>query len=222
MVVDPCFRCRRLISARICSRSLASSAPIGSSISMALGWRTSARPMATRCMSPPESADGLLVEQIGDAQDTCDLADRSVDVGPAQSASPAAERRCFRTPSCGGRARRTGTPRRCRGPTPSGAGPACRRSGCRLRRSSPVRRWRASVVVLPQPDWPSMTTNSLAAIVRFMSLMTWTLPNHFWTPRSSICVMCVPRPCRHDGRRRRTRRLRRRPRSRSNRGRCVR
>ena len=41
------------------SRSLASSEPIGSSISSALGRRTRARPMATRCMSPPESAEGL-------------------------------------------------------------------------------------------------------------------------------------------------------------------
>ena len=52
--------CSRLISARISSRSLASSAPIGSSIRSALGRRTSARPIATRCMSPPDSADGFL------------------------------------------------------------------------------------------------------------------------------------------------------------------
>ena len=50
--------CSRFSSARISSRSLASSAPIGSSISIALGRRTSARPMATRCMSPPDSAEG--------------------------------------------------------------------------------------------------------------------------------------------------------------------
>ena len=31
-----------------------------------------------------------------------------------------------------------------------------------------------SVVVLPQPDWPSSTTNSLSSIVRLMSLMTWS------------------------------------------------
>ncbi len=55
--------CRRLISARMSSRSLASSAPIGSSISIAFGRRTSARPMATRCMSPPDSADGLRAQQ---------------------------------------------------------------------------------------------------------------------------------------------------------------
>ena len=42
------------------SRSLASSAPIGSSIRSAFGRRTSARPIATRCMSPPESCDGRL------------------------------------------------------------------------------------------------------------------------------------------------------------------
>ena len=42
------------------SRSFASSAPIGSSISSAFGRRTSARPIATRCISPPDSADGRL------------------------------------------------------------------------------------------------------------------------------------------------------------------
>jgi hypothetical protein len=62
------LECRRLISARISSRSLASSAPIGSSISIAFGRRTSARPIATRCMSPPDSADGRLFEQVVDAQ----------------------------------------------------------------------------------------------------------------------------------------------------------
>ena len=59
-VVASFSRCRRLSSVRISSRSLASSAPIGSSISSALGRRTSARPMATRCMSPPDSALGRL------------------------------------------------------------------------------------------------------------------------------------------------------------------
>jgi hypothetical protein len=39
---------------------LASSAPIGSSISSALGRRTSARPIATRRMSPPDRAEGRL------------------------------------------------------------------------------------------------------------------------------------------------------------------
>ena len=47
-------------SVRISSRSFASRAPIGSSINMALGRRTSARPMVTRCISPPASAEGRL------------------------------------------------------------------------------------------------------------------------------------------------------------------
>ena len=60
--------CSRFSSARMSSRSLASRAPIGSSISSAFGRRTSARPIATRCMSPPESCRRPLCEQPLDPQ----------------------------------------------------------------------------------------------------------------------------------------------------------
>ena len=83
MVVEPCLMCSRLISARISSRSLASSAPIGSSIRIAFGLRTNARPIATRCMSPPESADGLRAKQRGDAQRLGDPANLLIDLGLA-------------------------------------------------------------------------------------------------------------------------------------------
>ena len=49
----------RLMSARICTRSFASRLESGSSIRNAAGWRTIARPIATRWRWPPESARGL-------------------------------------------------------------------------------------------------------------------------------------------------------------------
>ena len=49
--------CRPRSSAHISSRNSESSAPSGSSIMKASGWRTIARPSATRCRSPLESPD---------------------------------------------------------------------------------------------------------------------------------------------------------------------
>ena len=59
----------RAISERICTRSLASRFDSGSSIRNACGWRTMARPMATRWRWPPESALGLRLEQLVEAED---------------------------------------------------------------------------------------------------------------------------------------------------------
>ena len=49
--------CRPRSSAHISSRNSESSAPSGSSIMKASGWRTIARPSATRCRSPLERPD---------------------------------------------------------------------------------------------------------------------------------------------------------------------
>src|SRR3954470_15873099 len=48
-----------LMSARICTRSFASRFESGSSMRKACGWRTMARPIATRWRCPPDSARGL-------------------------------------------------------------------------------------------------------------------------------------------------------------------
>ena len=59
-----------------------SSEASGSSISSSRGLASSARPIATRCFSPPDSAAGPAVEQVADAEQ---LDDR-VEVG--RSARP--------------------------------------------------------------------------------------------------------------------------------------
>ena len=58
-MVMPSSRCRRLNSARVSWRSLASRLVSGSSRRSSLGRRTSARPIARRCCSPPDSVFGL-------------------------------------------------------------------------------------------------------------------------------------------------------------------
>ncbi|SKV56772.1 Protein of uncharacterised function (DUF1602) [Mycobacteroides abscessus subsp. abscessus] len=58
-VVVPNRFCSRAISVRICTRSLASRLDRGSSIRKALGLRTIARPIATRCRCPPDRLAGL-------------------------------------------------------------------------------------------------------------------------------------------------------------------
>ena len=58
-VVVPSRRCSEAIWVRVCTRSLASKLDSGSSMQNTWGWRTMARPMATRWRWPPESAFGL-------------------------------------------------------------------------------------------------------------------------------------------------------------------
>ena len=57
-VVTPNSACNCANSPRICTRSLASRLLSGSSSRNALGWRTMARPMATRWRWPPDSDAG--------------------------------------------------------------------------------------------------------------------------------------------------------------------
>ncbi len=58
-VVVPSRSCSWFSAARIETRSLASRFDSGSSIRNAAGSRTIARPIATRCRCPPDSAAGL-------------------------------------------------------------------------------------------------------------------------------------------------------------------
>jgi hypothetical protein len=68
--------CRRLISMRMSTRSLASRLDSGSSNRNSFGSRTSARPMATRWRWPPESWLGLRSKQVADLQHLGHLVDR--------------------------------------------------------------------------------------------------------------------------------------------------
>ncbi len=67
----------------------------------AFGRRTIARPSATRCRSPPASAETALVEQTVNPQEFCRLFDTLVDL--VASAHPGKERKpiFLRTFICG-------------------------------------------------------------------------------------------------------------------------
>ena len=65
----------RLSSSRRSLRSLASSDDSGSSISVTAGSRTSARPIATRCIWPPDSLVAGLAQLVVDAQQARHLGD---------------------------------------------------------------------------------------------------------------------------------------------------
>ena len=65
---SPRSACSAAMSARICTRSFASRFESGSSIRNTLGWRTIARPIATRWRWPPESWAGLRCEELARAR----------------------------------------------------------------------------------------------------------------------------------------------------------
>ena len=84
------------ISARICTRSLASRFDSGSSIRKASGSRTIARPIATRWRWPPESWPRLAVQQSSSPRMSAAASHALVDLGLRQSAA-AGRTPCFRT-----------------------------------------------------------------------------------------------------------------------------
>ena len=107
--------CRRRISVRICTRSLASRLDSGSSNRNACGSRTMARPMATRWRWPPDSARGLRFEEVADGQQLGGLGDAPLDLGLGHAAVAQAVGHVVVDATCADRARSSGTPWRCRG-----------------------------------------------------------------------------------------------------------
>ena len=49
-----------------------------------------------------------------------------------------------------------------------------------------------NVVVLPQPEGPTSTTNSLSRMSRFTSLTAWTSSYFLFRLRIVTCAMCYP------------------------------
>ena len=73
--------CSLRSSTHISSRNSASSVPSGSSIRKALGWRTMARPSATRCRSPPDSPPTRESSRCSMRRMAADLPHPPVDLG---------------------------------------------------------------------------------------------------------------------------------------------
>ena len=74
------------------ARSLASRLDSGSSNRNSFGWRTIARPIATRCRCPPESCRGLRAEQRAETEQRRRLVDTAADVVARQAADAQAVR----------------------------------------------------------------------------------------------------------------------------------
>ena len=76
--VMPSSACSLRISMRVCARSLASRLDSGSSNRNTCGWRTIARPMATRWRWPPESSRGRRLSSAPSSRIAAALATRAV------------------------------------------------------------------------------------------------------------------------------------------------
>ena len=79
--VMPSSRCSFWISSRVCARSLASRLDSGSSNRNTAGWRTMARPIATRWRWPPDSSRGLRSSKRPELQDLRRLVHARLDLG---------------------------------------------------------------------------------------------------------------------------------------------
>ena len=152
----------------ISSRSLRSSAPSGSSRSRTRGRFTSARASATRCRWPPESWPGLRLLVAVEADHRERLGDPRRRARPWGPCGRPARRRRSPRPSCAGTARSPGTrcSRRARTARSRVTSRPWRRTRPAVGSSNPaiIRR----VVVLPEPDGPSIEKNSPSAISRSM------------------------------------------------------
>ena len=150
----------RLSSTCRSTRRRASSAPSGSSSSSTGGCRTIARASATRCCWPPESWPGRRSSIPPSWTMLHRLAAPAAPAPPWCSAGSAGRRPRCRPRSGAGTARRTGrpcSPRRLCGGRLETSSPSSRIAPSSSFSNPAISR---SVVVLPQPDGPSIVKNS--------------------------------------------------------------
>ena len=124
------------------------------------------------------------------------LADLRRATGAAAPAGPSGRRRCCRTPSCGGRARSSGTrSRRSAAARRGRAHPRRRRGRGRRSGSSRPARMRSSVV-LPEPDGPSSASSSPAPTSSETSCSAGVSPNALTTFSTVTSDRRAQRGCR--------------------------
>ena len=172
-VVRPSLRCSSRISTRTSCRSLASRFDSGSSSSSTSGWKTSARASATRCCWPPESWRGRRSPRCPRRTSRSASATRAarspaVDLAHLQPEGDVLRHRQMREQRVAlehqagialpRRQSRDVAPAEPHVPRVGSTKPAIMRS----------------VVVLPQPDGPSSTTNSPSATSSVTSRTAWT------------------------------------------------
>ena len=210
-MVVPSSRCSRLISIRISVRSLASRLDSGSSNRNTCALRTSARPIATRCRWPPDSAAGLRSSSSRIcSRSAAQLTRRSTStrgVRPTRRPNDRLPRtvivgysaydwNTIAMPRSLGSWPVTSAPPMKMAPLPTSSSPATAESS----------------VDFPQPDGPSSTVNSPGSTSRLMSASTRSEPNDLLTLRMDTpAVIVSPSPRRTRCRARSSGRRRNRP-----------
>ena len=167
------------------SRRAASSEDSGSSSSNRRGWRSSARPSATRCFSPPDNSCGRRASNASSPSSADDVVEADLPGRAARQRASCRIRDC-RARRGAETGARPGTPRRC--------GDAARRHRCRARcRAAPRRppararigRQQPAIseitVDLPQPERPNSAVTPGVGALKSMSseksprrLVSWT------------------------------------------------
>ena len=168
--------CSSLISARICTRSLASRFDERlveqEHLRVAHDRPAHRHPLPL----PARELPRIALEIAARARGSPPPARPAPRPRPCRCAAASARSPCSAAPSCAGRARSSGTPSRCRARPAAGCSPPARRCGScpPVMLSSPaiIR----SSVDLPQPDGPTSTANSPSSISRSTPWITWTGP----------------------------------------------
>ena len=160
----------RLISARVCTRSLASRFESGSSMRKALRLADDRAAHRHALALAARERAGLLASGARRGRGCARPPRRACRSPPSASCAPSGRTRCCRRPTGAGRARSSGRPWRCRGPS----------AGTWFTTRSPMRTVPSeissrpatmrSAVDLPQPEGPTSTMNSPSAISSVMSL----------------------------------------------------
>src|SRR5262249_47725893 len=187
--------CSRSHSARNSRRSFASRLDRGSSSRKVDGWVTSVRARATRCDSPPEHWFGILSSRWAIRTISATSATRLARAGAGTFFMRRPNSMFCRTDLCGKSAWVWKTiPRpRSRGSTSLTTLPSIRISPP-LGSSKPATM--RKVVVLPQPDGPTSTTNSPSSIARLTLFTAATAPNDLL--RFTSWMRAMTSPLEHD------------------------
>ena len=174
MVVKPVSSCSWRSQRRSSMRTLASSAPNGSSSSSTVGSIAIARASATRWRWPPDNCPGRRSRKLGHLHQLQQRVHARWRCRPCSAASCAAasagRRRCSRTRSCAGTARNAGTRSRPCARAGSAGSRRCRRRRCGRYRPCSSPAIRRSSVVLPEPEGPSSATSWPEGIARSSGL----------------------------------------------------
>src|SRR6266702_769406 len=180
----------RLSSSRISPRSLASSEDSGSSIRLIAGERTSARPIATRCICPPDNCVALLSSLVSmwSRRATSRTLARISASGTRRIGARSAKAMFSNTERCGYSEYCWNTKATSRS---AGASLVTSRPPIRIDPRSGISNpaIRRNVVVLPAPVGPSSATNSPSATVSDRSLTACVFLNALETALISTSAM---------------------------------